>query len=128
LTDDASLITEQIFEYLITCDIVIVTGGMSVDPDDVTPTAIRNCCDEIVCYGTPVLPGAMFMLAYAERKPVVGFPACGMFAKATMFDAILPRLLAGDKPITAEIRSMGYGGLCRKCENCVYPNCGFARI
>ncbi|MEI6287656.1 MAG: molybdopterin-binding protein [Bacillota bacterium] len=127
LTDDADLITGQISEYLITCDIVIVTGGMSVDPDDVTPTAIRNCCDEIVCYGTPVLPGAMFMLAYVEGKPVVGFPACGMFAKATMFDAILPRLLAGDKPTASEIRAMGYGGLCRKCAECVYPNCGFAR-
>lgn len=128
LTDDSNLITEQIAEYLITCDMVIVTGGMSVDPDDVTPTAIRNCCEEIVCYGTPVLPGAMFMLAYAGGKPVLGFPACGMFAKATAFDAILPRLLANDRPQITEIRAMGYGGLCRKCAECHYPDCGFARV
>jgi molybdopterin biosynthesis enzyme len=101
-------------------ELVCVTGGMSVDPDDRTPLAIKNTGADIVCYGAPVLPGAMFLLAYYRKQqadgssstvPVVGLPGCVMYAKTTIFDLVLPRLLAGD-PVTAqELSLLGEGGL-----------------
>lgn len=107
-------------------DMVLCTGGMSVDPDDKTPLAIRNGTDRVVTYGAPVLPGAMFMLAYSEDgRPVVGLPGCVMYAGRTVFDQVLPWLLAG-VPVTGKMLSvMGQGGLCLGCGECHYPNCGF---
>ena len=109
-------------------EMVFCTGGMSVDPDDRTPLAIRNTSAKIVSYGAPVLPGAMFMLAYYEGKtPIVGLPGCVMYAKRTIFDLVLPRLIA-DAPVSAEVlASLGHGGLCLNCETCAYPNCGFGK-
>ena len=105
---------------------VICTGGMSVDPDDNTPLAIKNAADKVVSYGTPVLPGSMFMLAYMEDgTPVCGLPGCVMYCKRTIFDIVLPYLLA-DMPITAQwLAELGNGGLCLECDNCSYPNCQF---
>lgn len=107
-------------------DMVLCTGGMSVDPDDKTPLAIRNGTDRVVTYGAPVLPGAMFMLAYSrDGRPVVGLPGCVMYAGRTVFDQVLPWLLAG-VPVTGKMLSvMGQGGLCLGCGECHYPNCGF---
>ena len=107
---------------------VICTGGMSVDPDDRTPLAIRNSGGRIVSYGAPVLPGAMFLLSYNENGiPVCGLPGCVMYAKRTIFDIVLPYLLA-DEPVTAEMLSgLGNGGLCLNCKVCHYPNCGFGK-
>ena len=107
---------------------VICTGGMSVDPDDRTPLAIKNTGAEIVSYGAPVPPGAMFLLSYYnETIPVVGLPGCVMYAKRTIFDLILPRLMADD-PVTAdELAALGQGGLCLNCEICTFPNCGFGK-
>ena len=100
-------------------------GGMSVDPDDRTPLAIRNTGADIVTYGAPVLPGAMFLVSYLDGVPVCGLPGCVMYAKRTIFDLLLPRLLADD-PITAEdIARLGEGGLCLGCAECHWPNCGF---
>ncbi|MCL2066025.1 MAG: molybdopterin-binding protein [Treponema sp.] len=109
-------------------DMVICTGGMSVDPDDRTPAAIKNTGANIVSYGAPVLPGAMFMLAYFDGKiPVMGLPGCVMYARRTIFDIVLPRLLA-DVPITADdLAVLGHGGLCLNCAACTYPNCGFGK-
>ena len=109
-------------------DMVICTGGMSVDPDDRTPLAIKNTGAEIVSYGAPVLPGSMFMLSYYEGKiPVLGLPGCVMYAKRTIFDLVLPKLMA-DIPVTAEnLAALGHGGLCLNCETCTYPNCGFGK-
>ena len=108
-------------------DMVLCSGGMSVDPDDATPLAIRNTGAEVVSYGAPVLPGAMFMLAYYNGRPVIGLPGCAMYAKRTIFDLILPRLMANVK-ITAEgLADLGHGGLCLNCESCTYPNCGFGK-
>ena len=77
-------------------DILLCTGGMSVDPDDNTPGGIRKSGADIVAYGAPVLPGAMFLLGYYDDgTPVCGLPGCVMFAGATVFDLILPRLAAG---------------------------------
>lgn len=110
------------------CDMVFCTGGMSVDPDDRTPLAIKNTGARVVSYGAPVLPGAMFMLAYTEDgRPVCGLPGCVMYAGRTVFDLVLPYLLAG-VPVTAEwLAGLGNGGLCLGCETCRYPNCGFGK-
>ncbi|MGI5989043.1 MAG: molybdopterin-binding protein [Lachnospiraceae bacterium] len=112
-------------------DMILCTGGMSVDPDDRTPAAIREASDHIVTYGSPVLPGAMFMLAYKNRNgkeiPIVGLPGCVMFSKRTVFDLILPRLLADDPVTKEEIDGLGEGGLCLNCEVCTFPNCGFGK-
>ena len=110
-------------------ELVLCTGGMSVDPDDQTPLAIKNTGARIVSYGAPVLPGAMFLLAYygEAQVPVLGLPGCVMYAKRTIFDLALPRVLARD-PITAEeLATLGEGGLCLNCDVCTYPACGFGK-
>lgn len=112
-------------------DIVFCTGGMSVDPDDKTPLAIKNTGARIVSYGAPVLPGAMFLVSYYEYKdktiPIVGLPGCVMYAKRTIFDLALPRLLADDFITAEELALLGEGGLCLNCPVCTYPNCGFGK-
>lgn len=109
-------------------EMVVCTGGMSVDPDDRTPLAIRNTGANIVAYGAPVLPGAMFLVSYMpDGRPVCGLPGCVMYAKRTIFDICLPYLLA-DEPITADyLAGLGNGGLCLNCPVCVWPNCGFGK-
>ncbi|MCF0137083.1 MAG: molybdopterin-binding protein [Oscillospiraceae bacterium] len=110
------------------CDMVFCSGGMSVDPDDKTPLAIRNAGAKVVSYGAPVLPGAMFMVAYMpDGRPVCGLPGCVMYAKRTIFDLCLP-YLAAEQPVTAEFLSgLGNGGLCLNCPVCHFPNCGFGK-
>lgn len=109
-------------------DVVICTGGMSVDPDDMTPSAIKASGAKIVSYGAPVLPGAMFLLGYfPDGTPVMGLPGCVMYAKATIFDLILPRVLADVEVTKKDLAKMGAGGLCLGCEICTYPNCGFGK-
>jgi molybdenum cofactor synthesis domain-containing protein len=123
VTDDRALIAAAVRRALRRCDLVIVTGGMSVDPDDVTRHAIRDAGAKLERYGIPVLPGNMLLLAYAGKKPVVGVPACGIFHMTTSFDLVLPRLLAGLRVTSAEMQDMGYGGYCLHCRRCVYPAC-----
>ncbi len=105
--------------------LVMVTGGMSVDPDDVTPKAISLTGAEVIRYGAPVMPGAMFMLAYLNNVPVMGVPAFGMFFKTTIVDILLPRILVGERLTKRDITLLGHGGLCRGCETCRFPNCTF---
>lgn len=109
-------------------DLIICTGGMSVDPDDRTPGGIRDTGAKIVTYGAPVLPGAMLLVAYLERNgrsiPVLGLPGCVMYAKRTVFDLILPRVMADDEIKAEEIAALGEGGLCLNCPVCTFPNCG----
>jgi molybdenum cofactor synthesis domain-containing protein len=109
-------------------DLIAVTGGMSVDPDDQTPTAIRETGADVVTYGAPTYPGAMFMLAYLEGVPVVGLPGCVMYHKASIFDLVVPRILAGEKLTRRDIVAFGHGGFCEGCETCRYPVCGFGKI
>lgn len=110
-------------------DMVLCTGGMSVDPDDLTPSAIRETGCRIVTYGTPVLPGAMFMMAYApDGRPVMGLPGCVMHAKTTVFDLVFPRLLAGEEITFEDMMAYGHGGFCSGCEECHYPNCHFGKF
>ena len=106
---------------------VAVTGGMSVDPDDQTPASIRAAGGKVVTYGAPVLPGAMFMLAYIDDIPVVGLPGCVMYCKASIFDLVVPRLLAGETVTKADIASMGHGGFCSTCTDCRFPLCAFGK-
>ena len=110
-------------------DMIICTGGMSVDPDDRTPLAIRNCGAGIVSYGAPVLPGAMFLLAYYGENhiPVMGLPGCVMYAKRTIFDLVLPRVMAGEILAKKDLDLLGEGGLCLSCPVCTFPNCGFGK-
>ncbi len=127
--DDNAAITTAVKDMIAQgMDMVICTGGMSVDPDDRTPLAIKNTGAEIITYGAPVLPGAMFMLAYYEGKiPVVGLPGCVMYAKRTIFDLVLPRIAAGEKLKKEDLDRLGEGGLCLSCERCTFPNCGFGK-
>ncbi len=107
-------------------DMVICTGGMSVDPDDRTPYAIGKTSDRVVSYGSPVLPGAMFMLAYKGKNdeiPIMGLPGCVMFEGRTVFDLILPRVLAGDIVTKESLDRLGLGGYCMHCKICNFPNC-----
>ena len=109
-------------------DLILCTGGMSVDPDDNTPGAIRASGARIVTYGAPVLPGAMFLLGYFDDgRPVMGLPGCVMYARATIFDLVLPRVAAGVPLTRRDFTTLGEGGLCLGCEPCTYPNCGFGR-
>lgn len=108
-------------------DIIGITGGMSVDPDDRTPSGIRKAGGEVVSYGAPVLPGAMFMLSYIGDVPVVGLPGCVMYSRTSIFDLIVPRLLAGERVTKNDINKLAVGGLCLNCEVCTYPICGFGK-
>ena len=109
-------------------DLILCTGGMSVDPDDNTPGAIKRSGARIVTYGAPVLPGAMFLLGYFDDgTPVMGLPGCVMYAGATVFDLVLPRVAAGVAVTKADIARMGNGGLCLGCKPCHYPACPFGK-
>jgi len=109
-------------------ELIVCTGGMSVDPDDTTPMAIKSTGARIVSYGAPVLPGAMFLLAYTEKGiPILGLPGCVMYAKRTIFDLVLPRIMAGEKLEKNDLHGMGIGGLCLNCNTCIFPNCGFGK-
>lgn len=126
--DDESFIEARIRDLLDSgADLIITTGGMSVDPDDVTRFAIRRLGATDITYGSPVLPGAMFLIAYLGEIPILGIPACGMYHKATVFDLVLPRVLAGERPGRRELAELGHGGLCKKCDSCVYPHCPFGK-
>lgn len=154
--DDVAIIEERLRELVAAgADLLITTGGMSVDPDDVTRFAIRNLGSTDITYGSAMLPGAMFMVAYLpiaecrlrnaelERHqwargklqqedahdpiPILGIPACGMYAATTVFDCILPRVLCGEKIGRKELAELGHGGLCMKCDSCRYPKCAFGK-
>lgn len=108
-------------------EMVLTTGGMSVDPDDVTPAGIRAAGGRVIVYGAPVLPGAMFMLAEIGSVPVLGLPGCVMYHKTTIFDLVFPRILAGERLARKDIVRLGHGGLCAGCDQCRYPDCTFGK-
>jgi molybdenum cofactor synthesis domain-containing protein len=147
--DDKAFIVDRLRELLNAgADLLITTGGMSVDPDDVTRFAIRELGAVDITYGSAVLPGAMFLVGYLGMEhsaesiegkpsapcappsatvPILGIPACGMYAKTTIFDLVLPRLLAGERIGRRELAELGHGGLCMKCDVCRYPVCPFGK-
>ncbi len=156
--DDAGFIQQRLRELLEAgADLLITTGGMSVDPDDVTRFAIRNLGAADITYGAAVLPGAMFLVGYFESAkcevrsgeskknnavsdshselrtpnsalvPILGIPACGMYHSITVLDLVLPRVLAGEKIGRQELAELGHGGLCLNCKTCRYPVCPFGK-
>ncbi|PRR69500.1 molybdopterin-binding protein [Neomoorella humiferrea] len=126
--DDAEAIRQAITAMIDAgMEMVVLTGGMSVDPDDVTPEGIRRSGAEVVTYGAPVLPGAMFMLAYLGEVPVMGLPGCVMYYRATIFDLVLPRICAGERLTRKDIAGLAAGGLCQGCTQCRYPACAFGK-
>ena len=167
--DDASFIEERLRELMDAgADLLITTGGMSVDPDDVTRFAVRNLGVSELSYGSAVLPGAMIMVAYISNGvggqgssvgsqesgvrcqvsgvrdqgsgvrealkpdtrhpiPVLGIPACGMYHRTTVFDLVMPRILAGEHIGRKELAELGHGGLCLHCDECRYPVCPFGK-
>lgn len=129
LGDEKEKITEAILQMKQRgCNLIVTTGGMSVDPDDQTPGAIKATGAEVISYGAPVLPGAMFCLAYFEDgTAVMGLPGCVMYAKTTIFDLILPRVAAGVPVTRKDLTRLGHGGLCMGCEECRYPACSFGK-
>jgi molybdopterin biosynthesis enzyme len=108
-------------------DLILTTAGMSVDPDDVTRQGILEAGGVAECYGAPVLPGAMFMIAKIKEVTVLGVPACGLYHERTILDLVLPRILAGETVSREEIASMGHGGLCLNCPQCRFPSCPFGK-
>ena len=128
--DDHERITGCIKKLLdMGADLICCTGGMSVDPDDRTPLAIRNTGARIITYGSPVLPGAMFLLSYYGEKniPIIGIPGCAMYARRTVLDLVLPHLFADDIMEKKDLDRLGEGGLCLNCQACTFPNCGFGK-
>jgi molybdopterin biosynthesis enzyme len=127
LVSDVASMTADAIRTLIRegAQMIVVTGGMSVDPDDRTPAAIRAAGAQIVTYGAPTFPGAMFMLAYIGNVPVLGLPGCVMYYKTSVFDLVVPRLLAGERLRREDITTLGHGGFCSGCAECRYPVCGF---
>jgi len=129
LPDDEEKISHQIQTYLEKdTDLIITTGGMSVDPDDVTRAGIENSGFEETMYSSAVLPGAMFLLGYHKKAAVMGLPACGLYHRTTIFDLILPRLMAGEKPTKLDLAKLSHGGLCLNCKTCTFPVCPFGKV
>lgn len=127
-SDDKEMIKEKIQEALNSeAEIILCTGGMSVDPDDRTPSAIKEMGGELITYGTPVLPGAMLLLAYCGDKTILGLPGCVMYSKRTVFDLVLPRVLTDEKLTFSDIAKYGHGGLCLDCPICTFPHCSFGK-
>lgn len=126
--DDKEEIKERLTKALESdAELIICTGGMSVDPDDMTPTSIKEVGGELVTYGSPVLPGAMLLVAYKNEKTILGLPGCVMYSKRTVFDLVLPRILADEKLTFNEIAKYGHGGLCLDCKICHFPHCSFGK-
>jgi len=126
--DDSELIAREIQNCVAEgAQLVLVTGGMSVDADDATPRGIRESGAETVFYGAPVLPGSQFMLAYQGHIPICGVPGGALFSRKTTLDLILPRLFAGERIHRADIVALGHGGLCEECQTCRFPPCSFGK-
>lgn len=128
LPDDQEKITEAINEFIDEgAEMVLCTGGMSVDPDDLTPTAIKMVGGDLITYGAPVLPGGMFLLAYKDNTPILGLPGCVMYTKRSVFDLVLPRVLSDERLNKEDIVAYGHGGFCLGCDVCRFPYCSFGK-
>jgi molybdenum cofactor synthesis domain-containing protein len=133
VTDDRSAIADNIKEFLNQgAEMIIVTGGMSVDPDDITRHAIKDAGGRDLVYGAPVLPGAMLLTGVLDGPngavPILGVPACAMYYRTTVLDLVLARILAGEQLSRRDIAALAHGGFCQSCEDgCHFPVCGFGR-
>lgn len=126
--DDLDMITAAGQKYLDEgADILIFTGGMSVDPDDLTPTAIRNLGADIITHGVPAQPGNMTLVAYKDDVAILGVPGAAISLPTTIFDVLLPQIFTGDKLTKQDLIRLEDGGLCRMCKVCHFPTCTFGR-
>lgn len=126
--DDIDQISKALLElHHANTDLLLITGGLSIDPDDVTRTGIKKKGAKVIFYGTPVLPGAMFLYGILGGKPVLGLPACVFYHKTTLFDLIFPRILAGESMSRKDISLLGHGGFCMNCDPCHFPICPFGK-
>ena len=126
--DDLDMIVSAAQNYLDEgADFLIFTGGMSVDPDDLTPTAIRKLGADIISHGLPSQPGNMTLVAYLNDVAILGVPGAAISLPTTMFDVLLPQIFAGDKFTKQDLINLGDGGLCQLCTTCHFPNCTFGR-
>ena len=126
--DELDMIEGAARKYLdMGADFLIFTGGMSVDPDDLTPSAIRRLGAEIISHGLPAQPGNMTLVAYLGDIPILGVPGAAISLPTTMFDVLLPQIFAGDRFTKQDLIHMGDGGLCHMCKSCHFPNCTFGR-
>lgn len=108
-------------------ELLIFSGGMSVDPDDLTPSAIREMGAEIISYGVPSQPGNMTLVAYLDQAALLGVPGAAISRPTTMFDVLLPQIFCGDPLTKDDLIRLGEGGLCQMCDSCHFPNCTFGR-
>ncbi|KAB1441351.1 molybdopterin-binding protein [Pseudodesulfovibrio senegalensis] len=128
VSDEPDMTRDAILEFIDNgATMVVLTGGMSVDPDDQTPASIRATGADVVTYGSPTFPGAMFMLAYLDGVPIVGLPGCVMYYRASIYDLVVPRLLVGEKVTREDIVALGHGGFCAGCDTCRFPVCPFGK-
>lgn len=126
--DDLDMITAAAGKYLEQgADFLIFTGGMSVDPDDLTPTAVRQLGADIITHGVPSQPGNMTLVAYLGDTAILGVPGAAISMPTTIFDVLLPQIFTGDKLTKADLIRLGDGGLCQICDSCHFPNCTFGR-
>jgi molybdopterin biosynthesis enzyme len=126
--DSIGQIRDTILNYIQKgAEIVITTGGLSVDPDDITKDAIEATGASVIAYGVPLFPGAMFLLARLDKRYIIGAPACVYYSEQTALDVVLPWILAGKKITANDIKKLAYGGLCLHCRECHYPNCVFGK-
>ena len=126
--DDLNMLVNAAQDFLAKgADFLIFSGGMSVDPDDLTPTAIRRLGCNVISHGVPSQPGNMTMLAYLGDIPVMGVPGAAISLPTTIFDVLLPQIYAGVKFTKNDLIRLGDGGLCQLCPACHFPNCTFGR-
>lgn len=126
--DDLDMIVSAARQFLEQgADFLIFTGGMSVDPDDLTPTAIRRLGAEIISHGVPAQPGNMTLVAYLGEVAILGVPGAAISLPTTMFDVLLPQVFSGDRLTKEDLIRLGEGGLCQLCQACHFPNCTFGR-
>jgi len=126
--DDAGIIAQAIQEAKTKgSEVIVVCGGLSVDPDDVTVEGVRKCGARLISYGAPVMPGAMFLYAMLDAVPILGAPAAVSHNPSTIFDLILPRILCGEELTRDDIIELGHGGLCLNCSKCSFPICPFGK-
>ncbi len=128
VSDDVELIRDAINSLVdLGADLIVTTGGLSVDPDDLTREGVEATGAKIISYGSPVFPGAMFLIATLEGRYILGAPACVYFNAHTALDVFVPRIMAGKNPTAADVRKLALGGICLHCAVCHYPNCFFGK-
>lgn len=127
--DDPEMITAAINSFVNAgADLILLSGGMGVDPDDMTPAAIRALDARVITNGLPLDPGRMSLVAYLDKIVLLGVSSDALAMPASPLDVLLPQIFTGTKFTAEELRRLGDGGLCQNCpEGCRYPNCSYGK-